>query len=116
MLSMYMYVHNLFWDWFWSISDWLFGILADIWAWMLEICSWVWTNLIYPILELLMWLPQWLLEVYFWITVNLFQPLDGLCYDFFGWVEGIADDVLALGVPEWYPSWFEMPFALPIVL
>jgi len=47
----------------------------------------------------------------------IFVPLDGICVSFFGWFEGIVDAILsAVGPPEWEPGWFEIPFAMPIIM
>lgn len=48
--------------------------------------------------------------------IIIWTPLDGICVNFFEWLEGIADQILdAVEAPEWQPSWFEFGMATPIL-
>lgn len=60
---------------------------------------------------------MWLLKVWYYLMELIWVPLDGICVDFYMWLEeNIVDPILDMvEEPEWQPAVFEFGLSSPIL-
>lgn len=92
------------------VHDWLWEIYWIIWTFLWSI--------IWPIIQILLFIPELIIEFWYYLMNLIFPTLDGICVDILLWLEeNLVDPILeALQQPEWTPSWFELPAAMPMIV
>jgi len=93
-----MMFHDWFWNLIWSIYAAFYDFFLSLWG-------------------ILWYLPNLFIQLWYTIMTAIFELFDNICYSFVDVFDGLAQSILdAFDRPTWYPSWIELPIALPMML